>query len=55
MHVVDEEPSSLKVEEDSQEKLEDLVELTLESSGFSQTLHVLEGIAAEGKQWIQRS
>lgn len=30
-------------------------QLTLEASGLPHTLHLLEGIAAEGKHWMQRS
>ena len=30
------------------------VKLALEASGLPHTLHVLEGIAAEGRQWLQR-
>jgi hypothetical protein len=29
-------------------------DLDLDAAGFSHTLHVLEGIAAEGKSWINR-
>jgi len=31
---------------------EDVSEVTLDSAGLHHTLHVLEGIAAEGKEWI---
>ncbi|EHR62314.1 hypothetical protein [Saccharomonospora cyanea] len=55
MQVVDEEPGLLAPKDMVQEKPEDMAELTLESFGFGNTLHVLEGIAAEGKQWIHRA
>lgn len=29
-------------------------ELTVESAGFAHALHIFEGIAAEGKQWVNR-
>ncbi|MEC3978052.1 hypothetical protein [Amycolatopsis sp. H20-H5] len=31
-----------------------LAKMSLEAAGFTNTLHILEGIAAEGKNWIQR-
>ncbi len=55
MRVVDEESALLEPEDKVQERPEDMTELTLESFGFGNTLHVLEGIAAEGKQWIHRA
>lgn len=53
--VVDEDPALLETDSKDQERPEDLTNLTLESFGFDQALHVLEGIAAEGKQWIHRN
>lgn len=32
-----------------------LSQMNLETSGFTHTLHILEGIASEGKNWIHRS
>lgn len=37
---------------DAPEKPADLSKLNLDAAGFTHTLHILEGIAAEGKQWI---
>ncbi|MFF4594167.1 hypothetical protein [Amycolatopsis sp. NPDC001319] len=31
-----------------------LAKMSLEAAGFTNTLHILEGIAAEGKNWIRR-
>jgi hypothetical protein len=31
-----------------------LTKMSLEAAGFTNTLHILEGIAAEGKNWIKR-
>jgi hypothetical protein len=31
-----------------------LAKMSLEAAGFTHTLHILEGIAAEGKRWIER-
>ncbi|MEV6827944.1 hypothetical protein [Amycolatopsis sp. NPDC051102] len=31
-----------------------LAKMSLEAAGFTNTLHILEGIAAEGKNWIKR-
>ncbi|WP_091295876.1 hypothetical protein [Amycolatopsis xylanica] len=31
-----------------------VVEMSLDAAGFAHTLHILEGIAAEGKHWIER-
>ncbi|ONI91654.1 hypothetical protein ALI144C_00895 [Actinosynnema sp. ALI-1.44] len=36
------------------ESLVALSEITLDSAGFAHILHILEGIAAEGKSWIDR-
>jgi hypothetical protein len=30
------------------------MDATLDSAGLNNTLHVLEGIAAEGKYWVDR-
>ncbi|MFI6763595.1 hypothetical protein ACIBF5_31175 [Micromonospora sp. NPDC050417] len=52
-------PISVPVNEPRTEQLEqgessrDLSEATLDASGLRNTLHVLEGIAAEGKEWIR--
>jgi hypothetical protein len=39
---------------DTGESLGTLSETNLDSAGFAHTLHILEGIAAEGKYWIDR-
>lgn len=39
---------------DSAENPTALSELNLDAAGFTHTLHILEGIAAEGKNWISR-
>ncbi|QTR04627.1 hypothetical protein J7S33_07185, partial [Saccharothrix algeriensis] len=36
------------------ESLATFSETNLDSAGFAHTLHILEGIAAEGKSWIDR-
>ncbi|MBB3664973.1 hypothetical protein FB384_003924 [Prauserella sediminis] len=36
------------------EKTENVAQMNLDASGFVHTLRLLEGIAAEGKEWIQR-
>jgi hypothetical protein len=49
-------PSRIRVTdavEDTEDK-EKLSELNLDAAGFKPTLHILEGIAAEGKGWIER-
>jgi hypothetical protein len=38
----------------SAEGSEDLSRINLDAAGFTNTLHILEGIAAEGKNWIER-
>ncbi|MCL7459646.1 hypothetical protein ABT235_05405 [Micromonospora echinofusca] len=30
-----------------------ITDLTVDASGLHQTLHVLEGVAAEGKDWVR--
>ncbi|MER7076937.1 hypothetical protein SAMN02982929_00871 [Saccharopolyspora kobensis] len=37
-----------------EEHINSFVTLNLETAGFTPTLHILEGIAAEGKSWIHR-
>ena len=39
---------------DSGEDPEELAKMNLDAAGFTHTLHILEGIAAEGKQWMNR-
>lgn len=48
--VTDPDPSHLEPDESPGA----LTEITLEATGFAHTLYLLEGIAAEGKQWIAR-
>jgi hypothetical protein len=54
------EPISLAVSESDHEAPQHdedptkITELSLDASGLSHTLHVLEGIAAEGKEWVRR-
>jgi hypothetical protein len=31
-----------------------VAQMSLEAAGFTNTLHILEGIAAEGRNWIKR-
>jgi hypothetical protein len=48
---------SFRITEPSHEPAEDSgdsTDLDLDAAGFSHTLHVLEGIAAEGKDWFDR-
>lgn len=40
---------------ESDEDPEKFSQITLESAGFPHTLHILEGIAAEGKEWLSRA
>ena len=53
------EPISVRVTESDTEEIphgEDptrITELSLDASGLSHTLHMLEGIAAEGKEWVR--
>ncbi|MFG2013268.1 hypothetical protein ACGFNF_29855 [Micromonospora sp. NPDC048868] len=53
------EPVSVLVSESDNEALQHnedptrIAELSLDASGLSHTLHVLEGIAAEGKEWVR--
>lgn len=53
------EPISVRVAESDTEEIQHredptrITELSLDASGLSRTLHVLEGIAAEGKQWVR--
>jgi hypothetical protein len=37
-----------------EEHIDSFIALNLETAGFAPTLHILEGIAAEGKNWIHR-
>lgn len=39
---------------DPDEDLEELARMNLDTTGFARTLHILEGIAAEGRQWMNR-
>ncbi len=39
---------------ESDEDAERTSELTVQSAGFAHALHIFEGIAAEGKQWVNR-
>ncbi|MGW7533297.1 hypothetical protein [Amycolatopsis sp. NPDC054798] len=39
---------------DPGENLDAIAKMNLEVTGFTHTLHILEGIAAEGKRWIER-
>lgn len=41
-------------EQDTEADREAFSELNLDAAGFRPTLHILEGIAAEGKGWIER-
>ncbi|WBB82112.1 hypothetical protein O7606_12510 [Micromonospora sp. WMMD882] len=58
--LVNGELTTVKVTEASTDKLQDgenpqaLSEAALDASGLTTTLHVLEGVAAEGKEWLQR-
>ncbi|MFG1952095.1 hypothetical protein [Micromonospora sp. NPDC048830] len=58
--LVNGELTTVNVTEASTDKLQDgespltLSEAALDASGLTTTLHVLEGVAAEGKEWIQR-
>lgn len=53
------EPISIRVSEPDNETLQDdesaikIAELSLDASGLSHTLNVLEGVAAEGKEWVK--
>ncbi|MFC9086319.1 hypothetical protein [Nocardiopsis dassonvillei] len=49
--VVSEAPTHDVVDEESQNEAS---KASLDASGFSHTLHILEGIAAEGKPWFER-
>lgn len=50
VRVTDSEPGQLEPGEDPQT----LSDITLEAAGLAHALHILEGIAAEGQQWIKR-
>lgn len=39
---------------DTDEDPEQFARINLDTTGFTHTLHILEGIAAEGKEWMQR-
>ncbi|MFG1902952.1 hypothetical protein ACQP0I_10790 [Micromonospora carbonacea] len=53
------EPISVRVSEPADEALQHdesatkIAELSLDAAGLSHTLHVLEGVAAEGKEWVK--
>ena len=53
------EPISIRVSERDNEALQHdedatkIAELSLDAAGLNHTLHVLEGVAAEGKEWIK--
>ncbi|MEU1755987.1 hypothetical protein ABZ436_25470 [Micromonospora matsumotoense] len=53
------EPISIRVSEPDDETLQAdesasrIAELSLDAAGLSHTLHVLEGVAAEGKEWVK--
>jgi hypothetical protein len=53
------EPISIRVSEPNNETLQDdenptkIAELSLDAAGLGHTLHVLEGVAAEGKEWVK--
>ncbi|MGY4684165.1 hypothetical protein ACWIGG_20565 [Micromonospora aurantiaca (nom. illeg.)] len=53
------EPISLRVSEPENETLQydesatKIAELSLDAAGLGNTLHVLEGVAAEGKEWVK--
>ncbi|RKN26190.1 hypothetical protein [Micromonospora musae] len=57
--LVNGDPITIPVSESSDETLEPdeertkITELSLDAAGLNHTLHVLEGIAAEGKEWIR--
>ncbi|MFJ1537505.1 hypothetical protein ACIODS_03075 [Micromonospora chalcea] len=52
-------PISIRVSEPDNETLQHdenatkIAELSLDAAGLSHTLHVLEGVAAEGKEWVK--
>ncbi|WP_405105770.1 hypothetical protein OG559_19650 [Micromonospora sp. NBC_01405] len=52
-------PISIRVSEPDNESLQHdedptkIAELSLDAAGLSHTLHVLEGVAAEGKEWVK--
>ena len=39
---------------DTDEDPETFAKVNLDTTGFAHTLHILEGIAAEGKEWMKR-
>ncbi|MFI7070849.1 hypothetical protein [Micromonospora sediminicola] len=53
------EPMSMRVSEPDNETIQHdesaskIAELSLDAAGLSHTLHVLEGVAAEGKEWVK--
>ncbi|MFG2061025.1 hypothetical protein ACGFIK_06350 [Micromonospora sp. NPDC048871] len=57
--LVNGEPISIRVSERDNEALQHdedatkIAELSLDAAGLNHTLHVLEGVAAEGKEWIK--
>lgn len=52
-------PISIRISEPDDESLQHdenaakIAELSLDAAGLSHTLHVLEGVAAEGKEWVK--
>lgn len=48
------ETDATAVKPDSSENAAELSKINLDAAGFTHTLHILEGIAAEGKNWIDR-
>lgn len=54
-HIQITEPTVVEQEDDENpEDPEKLFRMNLETTGFAHTLHILEGIAAEGRNWINR-
>lgn len=43
-----------RTQPDTEHNLEGFSEINLDAAGFKPTLHILEGIAAEGRGWIER-
>lgn len=57
--LVNGDPISIRVSESNQETRQEdedptkIAELSMDAAGLGHTLHVLEGIAAEGKEWVK--
>jgi hypothetical protein len=49
VHVTESNSEGIRPDEDPST----LAQLTLDASGLVQTLHILEGVAAEGKEWVR--